>query len=264
MPKDPKDLNILFETKNWYLLETRDQSPSLSFKGDTENIGESMHSHDGAFSETLYIYEPVLKNQSVNPKLLSLGLGLGYNETMATAWSIKNKVEAITIDSFESEAFLIENFKSFIENSEPFSEEQAALFKSYQYIFQKFSEYYQTPLEHLRTTMLERIKDESIRFFGALDLDSLPSTKYNGIFFDAFSSNTSPNLWSEEFLRSFFTQCTHEVCIVSTYAATGALKRSLKEQNFEVLLRKGFSHKRQSTLAFKGNIDKNLKVEMGL
>ncbi|MBK7845346.1 MAG: hypothetical protein IPJ71_17000 [Bdellovibrionales bacterium] len=62
---------------------TQDGSPTLRLR-DSSGLGESMHNLKGAFSETLYIYLPTLQRafewQEPETRLLSVGLGLGYNE----------------------------------------------------------------------------------------------------------------------------------------------------------------------------------------
>jgi tRNA U34 5-methylaminomethyl-2-thiouridine-forming methyltransferase MnmC len=75
--------------------------------------------------------------------------------------------------------------------------------------------------------------------------------KYECIFYDAFSSKTSPHLWQESFLLDFFAKACAANCIVSTYACTGALKRALKASGFEVILLEGFLGKRNRTMGVR-------------
>lgn len=75
--------------------------------------------------------------------------------------------------------------------------------------------------------------------------------KFGCICFDAFSSKTTPDLWSEEFLGAFFQKTADVACVLSTYACTGALKRALKAEGFVITIREGFSSKRDSTFAVR-------------
>lgn len=82
----------------------------------------------------------------------------------------------------------------------------------------------------------------------------------HGIFYDAFSSQTSPELWTESFLKDFLLKASDFPCCFSTYAATGALKRSLKSSGFVPHILSGYGGKRQNTLAIRSSI-KILPVE---
>ncbi|MNL45541.1 bifunctional tRNA (mnm(5)s(2)U34)-methyltransferase/FAD-dependent cmnm(5)s(2)U34 oxidoreductase [compost metagenome] len=88
---------------------------------------------------------------------------------------------------------------------------------------------------------------------GALNAGDCFDGDYSGILYDAFSSKTTPHLWEEEFLKSFF-QCAAADAMVSTYACKATLKRALKDSGFEVIVREGFLGKRNSTLALRGQL----------
>lgn len=86
------------------------------------------------------------------------------------------------------------------------------------------------------------------------NLGLVSQKKFNVIFYDAFSSNTQSELWSEEFLNKFIIQFSDpSFCIFSTYAKVGSLNRSLKSNQFQFIVKKGFANKRESTLALKYN-----------
>ncbi len=81
---------------------------------------------------------------------------------------------------------------------------------------------------------------------------SLINKTFNVIFYDAFSSNTQSELWSEDFLTQFLSQFADpNFCVFSTYAKVGTLNRSLKANGFKFIPKKGFANKRESTLALK-------------
>ncbi|MEO0336841.1 MAG: hypothetical protein AAF202_10620, partial [Pseudomonadota bacterium] len=72
-------------------LTTKDGSPTLEIT--VEGVNENMHNFHGAFSETDYIYGEALRWALASPvptlRVLSVGLGLGYNEIMTAAWSLR-------------------------------------------------------------------------------------------------------------------------------------------------------------------------------
>ena len=74
----------------------------------------------------------------------------------------------------------------------------------------------------------------------------------NLICFDAFSQQTSHELWSLEFLDRFLAESAHEDCVLTTYACTGNLKKALRENGFKVIRRPSFKGYRNSTLALRG------------
>jgi len=96
------------------------------------------------------------------------------------------------------------------------------------------------------------MKHKTWKLEGALTPEFQAERKYECIFYDAFSSKTSPHLWEQGFLENFWSQIAAEKCLVTTYACTGALKRSLKANGFELILREGFHSKRNSTLGRRG------------
>ena len=75
-----------------------------------------MHSLQGAFSETVYVYAPVwqhVRSQGLPPHYVSMGLGLGYVEVLlARAYhqaSVQEQ-QALRVVSFESDPILRQCF----------------------------------------------------------------------------------------------------------------------------------------------------------
>ena len=75
--------------------------------------------------------------------------------------------------------------------------------------------------------------------------------QFQCIFYDAYSSSTSPSLWEKTFLSGFLDHFSGTECVFTTYAATSVLTKCLSSQNFKVIKRKGFGFKRESTIAIK-------------
>ena len=94
------------------IITTKDESPTLRFK--SKHAEESMHSHGGAFSETLYIYaEPFQHLKGSDLSVLSIGLGLGYNEILSVCEYLnQNPQKEFYLESYEKEEFLIEQFRN--------------------------------------------------------------------------------------------------------------------------------------------------------
>lgn len=92
---------------------TADGSPSLALLD-----GEMMHNSDGAFSETCYVYEPVVDavlKLSGHVTLLSVGLGLGYIEMLAASKALAAGRHAdLSLHSFESDNLLRKTFSDWL------------------------------------------------------------------------------------------------------------------------------------------------------
>jgi hypothetical protein len=223
-------------------LLTEDGSPTMSLAP----TWEPMHALDGAFTETIYIYQPTaekaLKAVS-SPRFLSMGLGLGYNEILVAMECLKSGQVPEKIYSYEKMEFLIEHFRSWVLG------ETTELSDIYDLVLKFFCEKYDRPLDEARAFLKKLATENRLELHGAFD-DGTPVPACHGIFFDAFSSKTSPDLWTPEFLENFFAQSA-ETCFISTYACKGTLKRSLIKNGFVLDIQKGFGKKRQSTFAMK-------------
>ncbi|USN47369.1 MAG: hypothetical protein H6626_14460 [Pseudobdellovibrionaceae bacterium] len=233
---------------------TADGSPTLQF-GRIEDQNETMHNREGAFSESLYIYWEAMRTCVTKQwplHFMSVGLGLGYNELILSGYMVSLQVapnEKVKIQSFESEAWLTNNFVQWLsEEKSEFPDLTAA----YEIVLQKVSEHFYVNPEAIRQWLLEMKKGEHWLPGGALTGSTRPPHLFNCILYDAFSSKTSPELWNEEFLIRFFEDFADKHCIFSTYAATGSLKRSLLKSGFTVEMRSGFGGKRNSTSGILG------------
>lgn len=254
---------------------TKDGSPSYVLR--REESAEAMHHSVGAYSETQYIYGPVVRgcfelaagdDSLRGPHFLSLGLGLGYNEFLIAAEASKNLMEWTCV-SYESEAFLRTDFLDYL-FERPMAEEKAHVYDS---ICQRFAEGL-VPKEldggHLGTAqdcvVYERTtKEMSARLRAELRAaheegrwllepalclkTSIVPRKINGFLWDAFSRKTSPELWEKSALTEFLIRTRAPRAFFSTYASFGDLKGALRAAGFQTEIRAGFAEKRESCLA---------------
>lgn len=239
---------------------TADGSPTVRL-GDTGALSEAMHSLKGAFSETVYIYGTALtkafdefsesaKTSEMN--ILSLGLGLGYVEILAAAKCLERK-NRLLISRLRGESFeLVPELRDWFINWATGQGAVPDAFKDvYDDILVRTSDETKTPTAEIRAFVSELLLSGRWAIRGALTSEVKLSYRFNCICFDAFSSKTSPDLWTEAFLLQFFKEACAESCVLSTYACTGALKRALKACDFEITIRQGFSSKRDSTFAVR-------------
>lgn len=236
---------------------TKDGSPTLIFnKGE---YTEKMHHSEGAWSETLYIYLPALQAAFRQPqaKVMSLGLGLGYNELMACAYELKCSFRAASlIHSFEILPELREEFRSFIETGSC---------KNYSSCYEKIlalvASHFDLSPEQLREFTRKKLQCKELQLLEGFP-EALPEGQtYNSLLYDAFSNKMNPELWTEEFLKETLSRVCEENSVLTTYAATGALKRALTSLGFHKITRPGFSGKRDSSFYLRGQMDFDFTTE---
>lgn len=209
-----------------------------------------MHHSAGALAETLFIYGEPLKEifaRISRPRIFSLGLGLGYVE-MVSAAHARHAGQPLQMETRESEDVLVETLTRWLQGQGGDRETQL-----YSTLADEIAKPFGLGGEALRQDLLDALRSGRWVVGEALGVDHAPpSGRFHGIMYDAFSSKTSPSLWSEEFLGQILENHCSSDCLFSTYACTGNLKRSLRKQGFTLDLREGFRGKRYSTLGRRG------------
>lgn len=221
-------------------------------KGLSEG-SEAMHHSGGALSETLLIYgEPISEafSRLEKPHFFSLGLGLGYVETVIAGFAVKFDRDFL-IHTRESENSLVKVFETFLETEKSLDSDSECIRDLHEMLHSVADRLDVSALAV--KNRLRRAKSEARwEIAPALVPGNLPEGSFHCLLYDAFSSKTNPELWTEEFLKSFFGKLAASDSLVCTYAYTGALKRTLKELGFQGIERAGFQGKRSATLARRG------------
>lgn len=225
---------------------TEDGSPSLETTYPSGTT-EKMHHFKGAFSETVYIYGPAIDwalENTEEPSLMSLGLGLAYNEILTFAKAAAAARE-IRLTTFEMDDLLVCALKKWI------SGERDSWSEAYDKIVSLTTAHVQISPESLITKIRQSYANGRWKILGRFP-DALTSqTRFNGILYDAFSRKMDDGLWTEEFLSQFLAHhCDAKSCL-ATYAATGNLKRALKKNQFSLNIKPGFGGKKESTFAHR-------------
>ena len=244
-------------TTKWFLFEpTDDLSLTMRFiDPQTGAESECMHSLRGAFSETDYIYGFAIRKTlelGFSQNFLSIGLGLGYCETLLAGLMLQS-TERVEIESFESDERLREQFTNWI-LEKPVIED---FLKLYNQTALSTSHLVESSKAAICSQLREWVHAGQFKLRERLTFDTGFSHPFSCVLFDAFSSKSTPEVWTEQFLMNFFEVACAPNCIFATYACTGVLKRSLKRAGFEVQIRPGFSSKRDSTFAVR-ILNKNL------
>lgn len=223
---------------------TEDGTPSLRVR-DASGYLEKMHHTAGALGESVYIYLEALKMvaRPLPLNVISVGLGLGYNEMLAVAEATKQN-RSLKLYSFESQDLLREGFLDWVRGQgTPYAE-------LYNLIAQRISD------QHGGINIRQRLADGLDSGFwevrGRFPDDCVNINNITCVFYDAFSSKMSPELWQEEMMTSVLKSICAPQCVFSTYAATGSLNRTLRALGFKRADRFGYAGKRESTLAIRG------------
>jgi tRNA U34 5-methylaminomethyl-2-thiouridine-forming methyltransferase MnmC len=211
------------------IVQTKDSSPTLF----SSEFNQTYHSIHGAISESLHVF---IKNgiESIGPRerisIFEMGYGTGIN-AMLTYLYAKNREASISYES-------IEKF--------PVRED---LFKEMTFEDSEMTDVL------LRFNQLEWNQKHSLDGFDfkkmELDIEEYsPDRKFDIIYFDAFSPNSQPELWSKQIFDKMFAMLSSSG-ILTTYCAKGEVKRTLKSCGFRVESRPGPVGKREMTYAIK-------------
>ena len=237
------------------LEKTQDGSPTLRRPTPTRpdfETGQSMHHSGGAWEETLYIYKPVTdwvkKQQFPESRFLSVGLGLGYVELLVAREFLDTaKDQKVILQSFEIVPELVDYFKAWIFNQPLHPEVQETYDQIGHFVF----DFDAQKTQKAKIFLGELYQKKQWLIGEALEECRHPQANFHGLMYDAFSRAVSPELWTPEFLKNFLRQWAAPQACLGTFSCTGDLKRSLKEEGFDLQVRLGFQSKRNCTLAFR-------------
>ena len=238
--RTPSDFSIVI---------TADGSPSLSVADPTGYV-EKMHHAGGALAESLYIYGAALKatlERRWPLRVLSLGLGLGYNEVICSAFAVKSSIEPkdAALFSFETEPVLSDGFVSWLKG------EESAFQSLYEEILNRTSQALEVPSASLKDWLCLARAAGTWRIRGAFPDDLSETSRMTCVLYDAYSNKMNSELWDEEFLVRTIGQLADTGCVFATYAATGSLNRALRRLEFQKMKKHGFAGKRESTFAVR-------------
>lgn len=248
---DWKDIGFSLELTN-------DNSPTLrllnQYQLDTQRA-ESMHHSGGAFSESLYIYGEIIdlgmKNlRSVDSiRVLSLGLGLGYNELLVAAYAIKHNLQSkIQLISFEIVEDLSFAFLNYCEGNQLPQEIQ----QTYDSILSHYEKHFNIKKAELLSSLNDLYKNKK----WIIQSDFLQFSEkadFHILLYDAFSGKTNQELWEENFLAEKLELISAPDSIFATYACRASLKKALSKIGYNIIIKDGFQGKRNCTQARRGN-----------
>lgn len=214
------------------LVKTNDGSPTLY----SQTFNQTYHSSHGAIAESEHVFikngiEWYLKNNdSQKISIFEMGFGTGLNCFLTEKFALNHKItiEYLSIEKFPIETALIKEIASVLDDSK------------------HFESIHQTPWEEW---IASHTNFKYKKTLGDL-LDFNFESSIDIIFYDAFSPNSQPELWSAELFHKLY-KSLNPMGILTTYCAKGQVKRNLKEAGFDVLSLTGPIGKREMTLCLK-------------
>jgi len=184
-----------------------------------DNIDECYHSSHGALQESKHIFidAGLKKCHKKEISIFEVGFGTGLNALLALQEAVNSDVSIhyCSIEKFPVEASVVEklNYPSLLDSHA----------KAW------FEAIHQAPwneevLIHDRF-VLEKLQGDFT--------DYQHKRKYDLVFFDAFSPEKQPEMWSESLFRKLYEWCA-DGAVITTYCAKGVVRRALQAAGFTV------------------------------
>ena len=206
------------------ITHTKDGSLTIFSKRFQQNY----HSLSGAVSESKHVFiDAGLKYMKKNElTIFELGFGTGLNAILTY---IEAENQGLKINYYTIEKYPIEIYKAQKLNYNLFFN------KKYLSIFDKL---------HKSEWNTEHFLSENFTFkkIKADFLEYNFETTIDLFYFDAFSYDSQPLLWSENIFKKIFNAMNNN-SVLTTYSAKGIIKQNLRNAGFSIKRIKGFAGK---------------------
>lgn len=222
------DINYLHRE----LVTTEDGSYSLKLS----DVEEQYHSIHGARNESIHIYiNAGLKywSDKAEVHILEAGFGTGLNALLTLQQKSSQVIHYETIEAF------------------PLSMEEVVMLNYISNMDEESKRKYYA----MHACMADKIIRMNEHFYFRKRIDdirkvALPESQYDLVYFDMFSPDIQPDLWSESVFQKVYRSLKNSGILV-TYCAKGDVKRALKAVGFELESLPGPQGKREITRAIK-------------
>lgn len=211
------------------IIVTKDGSHSLF----VPDLNENYHSVHGSIEEALHVFikNGIHSHPKQNINILEVGFGTGLNALLTLENRKQDTVNYTALEPYpvSKEIYTKLNFFEQIHSEgDTFLKLHNSDWEQEIEINEKFTFY--KSQERLQNFTTDK--------------------KFDIIYFDAFSPETQPEMWTEQSLKKCYELLNKEGFLV-TYCAKGVVKRTLKSIGFEVIALDGPPRKRQMTRANK-------------
>lgn len=185
-----------------------------------DSVKESFHSRFGAISESRHIFiEAGLKYffNKTGLNILEVGFGTGLNAFLTLQYAVENDllIEYHAVEPFPLDGELLTSI-------------------NYQKIFNskvaKIEELHHAPWNQ-RTKINKNFT--ILKSKEKIELLALTDSEYDIIYFDAFSPEAQPELWTEPLFAMIYKSMS-PLSVLVTYCCKGIVKRTLLDCGFQV------------------------------
>ncbi len=201
-------------------------------------VGENYHSSFGAIQESRHIFidaglNTVISRGLDKVRILEVGIGTGLNVLLAYLWG---NVDNTNIEYTGYEPYPITKKESIMLNYPTQLKVDNNLFISIHENIGKINNL-------SNSFILSIIKDQ-------IQNAKLKANYFDIVFFDAFSPDAQPELWTPEVFKLLFSTMKAGG-ILTTYSCKGIVKRAMKEAGFKIEKLPGPPGKREFLRALK-------------
>ncbi len=216
------------------IIQTEDLSNTLFSK----KFGEHYHSIHGAMNESMHIFINAGLKQIKKKRIsiFEMGFGTGLNALLTLKEALENNIiiDYTTLEKYPIEENIALNLNYAKNELQTYF---LSMHKNEWGLETKISKHF----------LLTKIKQSIIDF--------QHNKKYDLVYYDAFSPDIQPDLWSTEIFESLYNSMNNEGIFV-TYTVKGTVKRALKSVGFQIEKLPGPIGKREILKATK--VTKNI------
>ena len=201
----------------------------------SEMAGQTYHSSHGAIQESNHIFISQLSTLNSQLSVLEIGFGTGLNALLTAQWALVNgvRVEYTTIELYPlgCEVYRELNYGCLLGDEELFLKLHEAEWDAG---FVQVSECF--AIRKCKSDIVEWVTDAQCTMHNVQSMDLSDSTLYSFcdvVYFDAFSPDAQPELWSEEVFRNVYG-LMKVGGVLTTYCAKGDVRRAMLAAGFRV------------------------------
>lgn len=204
----------------------------------SDEAGENYHSSFGAIQESEHIFidaglKTVTDKKLKRVRILEIGTGTGLNILLTYLWSVKNRM---SVEYHGYEPFPIKKSEVLTLNyPKQLNIDSSLLMSIHNNVHGSVNLSERFKLCMNKTAIAEAV---------------LLSNLYNVVFFDAFSPQAQPEMWTFDIFKEIY-RSLKQGGVLTTYSCKGSVKRALKESGFDIEKLPGPPGKREFIRAWK-------------
>lgn len=218
------------DNKSTEISITRDGSPTIY----SMQFNEHYHSTNGAVTESMHVYinQNLVSHFQKEMSILEFGYGTGLNAVLTAKYAEENGLQIVytSLELYPLSVDFLAQYSLNLPNG--LRQLHGVICNAPWGILNEISPYFS-------------VKKLQVDF-----LSTLPSKQYDSVFYDAFSPDAQPELWTESQFRRVFDSCENGA-VLTTYSAKGSVRCALQSSGWQVERLPGPPGKREMLRAIK-------------